>query len=346
MDAIQDNSDIDIGISLLNAIYYKNIDKIKEIIEAHPDKINEGIGVGGHSVLSFSVLEDSPLDLIEFLIEKGADVNKCDEGFQPRRTPLIWSLIRNVGESPDFEIARLLIKNGADINYRGGNCPTALEAVIKDDVGTKDHRYHAHEVGIKKKILNFLFNIRDSEGHRVELDCQYKDEDGLTIFELAKEKHGAAFEAFLRTKCSAQAARNITAAKAAWNGNKSESSGFGRIPRNVLYGELFPLLGGPEGSLRPNGTRRRLHPAFVGPMLKSGVKIPKGLEKPYSELYGWARNVRLGTNKARDMREAAEGLVSLSHQQPYYVRSNGKTVRYHSHLKTNGGRRRITRRRR
>jgi hypothetical protein len=320
---------------LLTAVYHKNIPKIKEIIEAHPDVINRNI-TQHLSVLSHSVIRGLPPDLIEFLIEKGAYVNNRD---------LIISLLHNLDESSDFEIARLLIKNGADINYTGGNFPTALEAVIKDDVGAKDGSKHSDQVGMKKKILNFLFNIRDSEGRRVELDCQYKDEDGLTIFELAKEKHGAAFEAFLRKKCSAQIARNITAAEAAWMGNTSESSGFGRIPRNVM-GEIYESLGAPRGK-RPDGTRRHLHPAFVGPILKSGVKIPKGHERQLSQLYEWAKNVRLGTSKAREMRKAAEGLVSLS-QRPYYVRPNGKTVRYRSQLYGNkeGGRRRITRRRR
>ena len=345
MDAISYDLDNDIHRSLLNAIYDKNIPKIKEIIEAHPDIINKNV-IPRISVLLFSILQDSPPDLIEFLIEKGAHVNKCED-FRPKRTPLIASLIRNVEESSDFKTARLLIKNGADINYTGGNCPTALEAIIKDIVGAKDGSYHSEQVDMKKKILNFLFNIRDSEGRRAEIDCQYKDEDGLTIFDIARENNGVDFEAFLRKKCSAQTARNITAAEAAWRGNKSESSGFGKIPRNVLMGPIAGYLGAPRGKRR-NGTSRNLHPAFVGPILKSGVKIPEGLERPYSQLHDWAKNVRLGTSKARAMRNSAEGLVSLS-QRPYYVRPNGKTVRYRSQqLNRNkkGGRRWRTRRHR
>lgn len=347
MDAISHDLDTDIRRSLLMAIYDKNVPKIKEFIEAHPDIINKNV-LDRISVLLFSILQELPPDLIEFLIEKGAHVNKC-EGWPPKITPLIASLIRNVEESSDFKTARLLIKNGADINYTGGNCPTALEAIIKDSVGAKGGSYHPYQVDMKKKILNFLFNIRDPEGRRVEIDCQYKDEDGLTIFDIARKNNGSAFEAFLRKKC-ARAARNITAAEAAWRGNKSESSGFGKIPRNVLMGPIAGYLGAPRGKRR-NGTSRSLHPAFVIPELKSGVvagttvKIPEGLERPYSQLHDWAKNVRLGTSKARAMRNSAEGLVSLS-QRPYYVRPNGKTVRHRSQLKTKGGRRRRTRRRR
>jgi len=271
--------------SLFTAIHVMNIPKIKEIIGAHPDIINKNL-TPHINVLTLCIMMDSPLDLIQNLIDNGADINKCAGRPNFNATPLVWSLIRNVEESSEFEIARLLINNGADINYRGSNCLSPLEAIIKGDVGGKDGAYHPDEVGMKKKILNFLFNTRDSEGHRVQVEYDPK------IFGLAKSIHGPAFEEFVRQKFNKQAARNITAAEEAWRGNKSESSGFVKIPENVLYGKIFPLLGGPEGSLKPDGTRAHLHPKFVLPTLKSGVKIPKGLERPYSQLYEWAEKVR------------------------------------------------------
>ncbi len=305
------------------------VEQIKKIIKVRPDIINRDV-IDRISVLSYSVLQDSPPDLIEFLIEKGADVNKCEDA--GTGTPLIWSLIRNIGESPDFKKARLLIKNGADINYTGGNCPTALVAVIKNAVGAKDRSYHPNQVDMKKKILDFLFTARDSEGRRLEFDCQ------INTFINAKDYNGEDFEAYLKKKCNRQAARNIAAAKEVWMGNKgytSKRSGFGEIPINVLYGHIFPLLGGPEGPRKSDGTRAHVNPAFVGSMLRSGVKIPKGLETPYSQLYEWAENVRLGTGKARATDEAARSLVRLSQwpynvrpsQGRYYERRNGKTVR-------------------
>jgi len=323
---------IDPRYILSGAMYDKNIPKIIEIIEEYPGIVNNPTHHYNLTVLSYSIVNDFPPDLIQFLIDKGADVNKCDDW---NRTPLIRSLNGYVGESPDFEIARLLIKNGADINSRSDNCASTLEAVI----------WGPAPLGVQKKILNFLFNIRDSEGRRIEIDCDYKDERGFTMFELAKEVGGADYEAFLRKKCNEKYARNISAAEEVWHGNKEGNSGFGRIPKNVLYGNIGRFLGVPEGPLKPGGTRRYLHPAFVMPTLKSGVIIPKGHEEPLSKLYEWAEDVRKGTSKARATHEAARGLVSLS-QQPHYRRNNGKTVTFHSQRKKVGGRRRRTRRRR
>ncbi len=347
MDAIQDNLDIEIG-RLKSAIYHKNIEEIQKIIKAHPHIINRDV-INHYSVLSYSVLQDLPPHLIEFLIGKGADVNKC-EGW-PRGTPLIWSLIRNIGESPDFETATLLIKNGAHINYTGGNCPTALVAVIKDAVGAKDRSYHPNQVAMKKRILDFLFYRRDSEGRGVELDCHYKDKNGLTIFELAENNDGEDFKRFLRKKCN-EPARNITAAKAAWNGNSSGSSLYGQLPEEVLMGPIAQFLGAPPGKPRKGRPNSYPNPAFIVPTLKSGVQIPKGQERELAELYKWARNVRLGTSKARATDEAARSLVRLSQwpynpsQGRYYVSPTGKTVTRLAEIRRKGGRRRITRRRR
>jgi hypothetical protein len=328
------NSDDDLDESLFRAVHEKNIHKIKKIIQAYPDIINKKNN--DVSVLYRAVLYNLPPHLIQFLIDNGAHVNTCD-GLRFKDSPLILSLIRNVEAPYNFEIAKLLIKNGADINYQGGNCPTPLEAIIKDDVGTQIGSYHPSQVSMKKKILNFLFNTRDSEGRRIEVDCHSK------IFELARENHGADFEAFLIKKCNEKYARNITSAEEAWRGNKSGNSGFGKLPRNVM-GKIYESLGAPQGSLKPDGTRRHLHPALVKAKLR-GLTIPKGQERSLAELHSWAEGVREGTSKARATHEAAQGLVSLSQQRPYYT-SHGKTVRHRSQLKLRGGRRRRTRRRR
>jgi hypothetical protein len=121
----------------------EDISEIKWYFTEHPDKINEEIkSIGGSSILPISVKMGLPPDLIQFLIDKGARVNNRD---------LITSLMNNVDESSDFETARILINNGADINYR------LLNAVIKGYVAGKDGLYPPDQVGMKMKILDKFF---------------------------------------------------------------------------------------------------------------------------------------------------------------------------------------------
>ena len=333
--------DPELSAILFKAARNKDHDTIIHILNGIVDKgertniINTNLYEHSENILFMSLWYGLPFDLIKYLIGNGAEVNKCSNGRGPTvyySTPLIVSLLHNVG---DFKIATLLINNGADINYNsyqleGDMCHTALEAVIKDVVVERDGlglRASANQVDMKKKILNFLFNTRDSEGHRVQVDYD------PTIFELAKLKHGPDFEKFVRQKFNNMFARNITAAKAAWMGNKgytSERSGFGKIPEEVLMGPIAQLLGGPKGPLKRDGTHAYPHPETVLPLLR-GVTIPNGQRGSLAKLYNWAKIVRSGTRKA------AEGLVSPS-QGRYYVLPTGKTVRTLAGTKQKGGR--------
>jgi hypothetical protein len=258
---------------LYQVIMREDISEIKWYFREHPDKINEEIkSIGGSSILPISVKMGLPPDLIQFLIDKGARVNNRD---------LITSLMNNVDESSDFETARILINNGADINYR------LLNAVIKGYVAGKDGLYPPDQVGMKMKILDFLFGIHDSEGRRVELGCHYKDKDGLTMFKLAEEKHGADFEAFLRKKCNEQAATNINSVLAAWEEN--QTSGIGRIPLDII-GRVAEYLGGPTEQ-HPNGRIRHVHPYLMSSILR-GATIPKGHEGPLIKLREWEARIK------------------------------------------------------
>lgn len=257
---------------LYHVITRGGIDEIKWYFTEHPDKINEGIkSMGDYSILSTSVRMGLPPDLIQFLIEKGARVNNRD---------LITSLLYNVDESSDFETARILINNGADINYR------VLEAVIKGYVGGKYSSYSPDQVGMKMKILDFLFGVRDSEGRRLELDCHYKNKYGLTMFKLAEEKHGPDFEAFLRKKCNEHAATNINSLLEAWQENQTsgKKSRIRELPLDTI-GRVAEYLGGPTEKY-PNGRNRRVHPYLMPSMLR-GATIPKGHEGRLIKLREW-----------------------------------------------------------
>ncbi|RSL97661.1 hypothetical protein CDV31_012939 [Fusarium ambrosium] len=68
-----------------------------------------------------NAVRDCPIDVIEFLIEKGASVNYAPEGTQ---SPLIAAAYLGT----DIEKAKLLLSKGADINCRCDNDWTALHA--------------------------------------------------------------------------------------------------------------------------------------------------------------------------------------------------------------------------
>jgi ankyrin repeat protein len=60
------------------------------------------------------------LQLTDFLIENGADVNECSTGFEYE------TAIQAASVSGHEKIVRLLIDKGANVNATGGICETAL----------------------------------------------------------------------------------------------------------------------------------------------------------------------------------------------------------------------------
>ncbi|MDR1695246.1 MAG: ankyrin repeat domain-containing protein [Endomicrobium sp.] len=150
------------------AITRNKYDMAKILIENGADvnavvPVFEGLGIGGYTVLSsaLTAYPEPDADIIKFLLEKGADVNKSDindYGF----VPLIHSVISFGGnEQTGLEIVKLLTDHGADVNKtdKKSGTPPLVWAIAA-------HRGNALDI-IKILVDNGA-------------DINFKDKNGMT----------------------------------------------------------------------------------------------------------------------------------------------------------------------
>jgi ankyrin repeat protein len=133
---------------------YEDLNKIKSIVSKNPDKINE-LDEYGSSYLHLSVREGN-IEIVEFLISQGADVNIKDSlGVTPLqvaaragRLEIVEYLLSkgakvsvkdHTGNTPlhdavineHIQIVKILVSHGADINTADSENQTALHDAIK-----------------------------------------------------------------------------------------------------------------------------------------------------------------------------------------------------------------------
>jgi len=114
--------------------------------------------------LSVGAADDKPKTVKE-LIKRGADVNWIYRGFFPKgQTPLLRVLDST---RPNFQIAKMLIEAGANVNFRDDNGRTILFNIVKDS--------SYHDLTIKS--LRFLIDAG--------ADMYAEDIDGLTPLTIA-----------------------------------------------------------------------------------------------------------------------------------------------------------------
>ena len=114
------NSNYYYSKQLVTAIQEENIDEVQQIIKKKPASINTYPSITSkwwHSAMNWRVcypLNEAcgtgNIDLIELLIENGADVN-CNDGL----TPL--SIVYSCKTDNWYDISLILIKNGASLDY-------------------------------------------------------------------------------------------------------------------------------------------------------------------------------------------------------------------------------------
>lgn len=94
---------------LFNAIWENDIDAIKAFLDENPEQISIRDD-NGRSMISWAA-QQGYINMIKLLIEKGADINSCDE--RSKETPL-----HNAIGQDNIEAAIYLIDNGADLKVR------------------------------------------------------------------------------------------------------------------------------------------------------------------------------------------------------------------------------------
>src|SRR3990172_8606363 len=65
---------------IMKAAQSGDLDKVKEFVLKNPELVNKG---GKKETLLLKAVESGNLELVEFLLSKGADVNVCDKGGDP-----------------------------------------------------------------------------------------------------------------------------------------------------------------------------------------------------------------------------------------------------------------------
>jgi uncharacterized protein len=111
-------------LSLHEAAAYGDLTRVRELVEAQPELVNR-TSADGHWPLGLACFFIHP-PIVDYLIEKGADVNAASQNNQ-RVTPL-----HAAAASRSVSIASTLLENGADVNTRQNGGFTPLHAAAQN----------------------------------------------------------------------------------------------------------------------------------------------------------------------------------------------------------------------
>jgi ankyrin repeat protein len=111
---------------LLLAIHLNNLEYVEKILDMGADmKVR---GINNDSVLFFAIAENCDLEILELLVEKGADLND-NESLSGGYTPLIGAMIfYDDGEGE--EVVNFLLEKGANANAKSKKGVTAIEYAL------------------------------------------------------------------------------------------------------------------------------------------------------------------------------------------------------------------------
>ncbi len=111
---------------LLFAISMNNLDYVKKVLDMGADiKVR---GINNDSVLFFAIAENCDLEILELLVESGADLND-NESLSGGYTPLIGAMIfYDDGEGE--EVVKFLLEKGANVNTKSKKGVTAIEYAV------------------------------------------------------------------------------------------------------------------------------------------------------------------------------------------------------------------------
>jgi hypothetical protein len=109
--------------TLYVAAHDGKLDEVREMLDAHPEVINQGIG-GARSTLLHTAAYNGRTAVVNELLKRKADVNVRNT---VGHTPL-WDCVDNRG-NPD--ILTMLITNGADVSIPDNKGQTPLQVAIR-----------------------------------------------------------------------------------------------------------------------------------------------------------------------------------------------------------------------
>jgi ankyrin repeat protein len=102
------------------------------------------------------------VEMVKFLLEKGADINVGDQDAYGIFTPLLAA-----ASESNTETVAMLLDHGANINDRGGYYPgTALHLVLRSGGILRDGKVEQKSIDTIKLLLNRGVNVNDTgNGH-------------------------------------------------------------------------------------------------------------------------------------------------------------------------------------
>ena len=172
---------------LFRAIGAQNKREIALVLKRRPELVNEQ-NSEGMTALCLVCGSSEPIDIIEFLIENGADVNAKMSNNET-------ALVRAVHHSSTDEVELLLV-NGADADATTGDGGHVLFLAAKDGQKAIMKLLVAHGANVNARnregqtILFYDFVIKDNDFLKNILekgiDVNVRDNDGMTAVKLAR----------------------------------------------------------------------------------------------------------------------------------------------------------------
>lgn len=164
------NSDYFYSKKLVKAIRQEDIAQVQLIIEQHPNCINTYpsiTSVWWHSLMDWRILyplneacHTGNIELVELLIEKGADVN-CNDGYTPLAT-VYKTKCKNW-----YKMSLLFIENGASLDYitefSGGK-----SAILQDIVTVRPPASSYIEENYEEVWASFNYAIENCDHAKID----------------------------------------------------------------------------------------------------------------------------------------------------------------------------------
>lgn len=145
---------------LMYAVRYKHLNIIKFLVER-----GANVRQDGKIPLLVAAVFSGSKKIVEFLLTKDVNINVCDRN---GHTPLFYAFLGNAKkEYKNFEIAKLLVNYGAEINYQ---YPFIKNRTILQEIAAGKHWF-------ENELWRFLLE------QNVCIDAQ--DEDGMTALMLS-----------------------------------------------------------------------------------------------------------------------------------------------------------------